>query len=610
MKIQTRHLNFWALLSLCMLIIFSCKNSDSTVVEPPQINPEFEMKPPLATDIEVKLLQDNKRGNLLFVADMGQSLREKKQFSVQTSDGVLVLRDDGQMGDEEAGDGRFSIILKENLDSLNVTFRQLEENKERIIRAQPFEFKGRELVQKDHDRLKKFRFEEFQTGKKILFPKSSLCKFLLNVSREHSLFVTNLDVVEDPGRAMINNCDGTGTAGGAWSFQHLVTEMANTPVTGVSAEDFVKDWLETWLSDAVVNSENIPARTDLFGAVISPWLIQSGSPPGSFNISNWKSRTLDLSIAPFKLTAIVNRLDLRGNVGYGVSNAGEGRFIYEVLAPNSCTPFPGEFNVIFEYGIPIKSCANLKAYGQDWYDLKNLALGSPAYNAALQSLTDVFVSANASPTKPNGSAINQIRTNERTIGAPWELREFIVDDSTNRLVLTTVKQEPAVKYNENAGSSAGTAAEISLMVNWVNTNAADIMNDKHEVPLNLPTSEPFLGGKSHSEPGFWTGTGIIEPEARHHFSLNTCSGCHFGETGTPFVHLTTVPFGMESVLSDFLTGANMPKPDPAGGMDHSFNDLLDREDRLEELLCNSCSRKIKSLELASILRFDPKRMVH
>jgi len=37
---------------------------------------------------------------------------------------------------------------------------------------------------------------------------------------------------------------------------------------------------------------------------------------------------------------------------------------------------------------------------------------------------------NAAPTKGNGSAINQIRTNEIALRSPWELREFTLDDQT------------------------------------------------------------------------------------------------------------------------------------------------------------------------------------
>ena len=38
------------------------------------------------------------------------------------------------------------------------------------------------------------------------------------------------------------------------------------------------------------------------------------------------------------------------------------------------------------------------------------------------------------------------------------------------------------------------------------------------------------------------------------FSLQTCSGCHAGETQTAFTHINPVFFGNEARLSGFLTG--------------------------------------------------------
>ena len=609
MKKQINPFGNYFAISIFAFMVISC---DPKVAVSPKVNPDFEMKPPLATDIGVQMLKGNDQGNLLIVANFGETLKKERQHVIQLSSGKVVFNDNGKNGDEKAGDGLFSVIVKEDLDILTEQLKGIEENKDKISQTDPFEFIGRHMVRADFKNLDRFRLDDFIAGNIVVLPKNFLCKLLLDVSPEHSLFITDLGVVEDTARTVNTPCSPSPTTGGAWTFEHLITEMANTASSGISAEDFVKDWLETWLSDATVNSENIPARTELFTDVISPWLVNSGAAAGSFSIDNWKNETLDLSIAPFKLTAIVNRLDLRGNVGYGVSNAGEGRFIFEVLNPTTCSPISGQFNVIFEYGIPINRCSKLQDFGQAWYDLKDLVLGSPEYNEALQEITDVFVSANAAPSKPNGSAINQIRTNERAIGAPWELREFVIDSATNKLMLTTVKQEPAEIYNESAdGGHSGTPADIALLVDWVNTNEADILLDKHEIPLNLPTGEPFLGGKSHSEPGKWSGSGITNPEARHHLSLNACSGCHKLETGAPFVHLTTVGFGVESQLSDFLTGDNMPKIDPHGsGIEHHFNDLLNREQRLEELLCNTCIGKIKVFEIASILTFDPIRMEH
>jgi hypothetical protein len=76
---------------------------------------------------------------------------------------------------------------------------------------------------------------------------------------------------------------------------------------------------------------------------------------------------------------------------------------------------------------------------------------------------------------------------------------------------------------------------------------------------------------------------------RHKFSLNTCNGCHAGETGTPFTHVFPRAAGVEAKLSDFLTGANMPKLDPADhATPHFFADLKRREDDLLSLVSEPC----------------------
>jgi hypothetical protein len=43
--------------------------------------------------------------------------------------------------------------------------------------------------------------------------------------------------------------------------------------------------------------------------------------------------------------------------------------------------------------------------------------------------------------------------------------------------------------------------------------------------------------------------------ARFNFSLNTCWGCHGGETQTGFTHVDPVFYGTEATLSGFLTGS-------------------------------------------------------
>jgi hypothetical protein len=147
-------------------------------------------------------------------------------------------------------------------------------------------------------------------------------------------------------------------------------------------------------------------------------------------------------------------------------------------------------------------------------------------------------------------------------------------------------------------------------VAWINSNATNIVADKHEVPLTVTDGSgtfALLGGRAHSEPGLWMGTGILDSEVRHHFSFNTCSGCHQRETNTGFVHLSVVPFNTESIASGFLTGITAADPTNPS-ISHSFQDLEMRRRKLADLLCSSCKGNL--FELVANLTFVPNKMPH
>ena len=435
-------------------------------------------------------------------------------------------------------------------------------------------------------------------------------------------------VVGDPTRTYdINTC--IGNPHGIWTFGELMRQMAS-PNPGSIATDaevstFVLNWLSTWQVDQNVNGDLAPWVENLETVLTAPWLRRSslaGAPPGQ----------LSMEQAPFKLQAIVNRIDLRGNSGYGFGNAGEGRFIFRLLFPFTCdTPddpgsalLSGPFLVILEYGINKKKCTSIKAFAQSWSDLNGLSIGSAAYNAALEAITMQFTQSGTNPAKTNESSINQVRTNENAVGTGWNLREFKLK-TTGQLELSTIQMEPALKYN--GINTPISSADVNRLAHYINTLTTDIENNNYEVPTQIPllssTTTPttgFLGAQAFSgaspEPfRYWDGTTTPGPgyinsdEARHVFSLNTCSGCHSKETATDFVHVGGSGF---SGLSSFLTGitvtdaANRPIESPT---ERTFNDLLRRQIDLSNFLESACG-PIKTLELFHTLTFDPIRMVH
>ena len=433
-------------------------------------------------------------------------------------------------------------------------------------------------------------------------------------------------MITDPGvltdaTNTFNPCTNAGTKGGIWTFGHLIREMANTPATGVTPEDFLKNWLNTWTVPQTVNGDIITPRPQI-AQILLNWqtLCGTGNP-------------LDVDKAPFKLIAIVNRLDLGGSSAYGFKNPGEGRFVFCAIN-DDCTVMrnPQPFMVIFEYGIPKSKCVDLKAYAQEWYDLKLLPLGLPAYNNALGAITKQFTEANLAPSKPNGNALNQIRTNELGLGVgPWELREFNIDAISHQLIDTTVKQEPQIPFNNE--HFAKNPADVQDMATFVNNNEPQFLSVTYSIPLTVPlSSKPFLAGKAHTlDPSnyHWDGTTTAGPSfinsdsARFQLSLNTCSGCHGGEANTGnFMHVApSIPNGVPAQLSGFITGnppfsaspfkvqdrANRPSGSPQV---RGFNDLERRGLFLEAAIKKSCSPKVLLPDLVAALTFKPLNMVH
>jgi hypothetical protein len=358
--------------------------------------------------------------------------------------------------------------------------------------------------------------------------------------------------------------------------------------------EFTLRWLEHWGTDQVVNGQVSPARPDIREQIIGPWLEASCH------------GRLDLRIAPFKLLAIVNRMDLRVHNSRSVTTAGEGRFVFGVLDANGM-PLP--FVVIFEYELLAENVRELQKWAYHWYGLGRHALGSRGYNRALERITRRFSDAGQAPGKVNGNPINQIRTNEFAIGPNWELREFVLDRKTGMLAQHTVAQTPdTIGVNGtpqlarliNANEEALLDGTFSLPAAWFGPGSISgpfLPSDFPDFKDRTFTVNPF-GGSFLSIP--WSAAGINNNEARHAFALNTCNGCHRDETDTAFLqvgfpsqHNLPESLGNEARLAAFLTGGEAVDP-----VDHKtvteFNDLKRRAVDLRELVKYFCREGISS----------------
>jgi hypothetical protein len=351
-----------------------------------------------------------------------------------------------------------------------------------------------------------------------------------HVSKERELTIRDLSVITDPTRTSTQG-PIPGPFAGAWTFQHLVEEMAPTPA---DAPDVAEDLVRSYLTPQVINGFTVDARPG-WSDVLGRW-------PRTAN------GKLDLAQAPFQLDAIVNRIDLR-DLDHG--NAGEASFVFSVVEGGLQT----SASLIFEYA------------------LAAIPFSEP-YNAALQAITDRVVQRGASPGSVNGSALIAVRSNEFPFGGPdldFQLREFRLSPQTGRLVPSPLDRTPDQSFMFR-----------SELTSFLQTHRDAILAGTQTVPDQID-GQPFRAGAAFiANPGIWNPSGV-DPDLRAAFALSTCNGCHSPqETGALFAHLAPSTF-VGVGLSPFLTGVTIP--DPVTGQPRQFNDMLRRRTDLEAIVC-------------------------
>ena len=544
----------------------------------------------------------------LVVSFVPGQVSSSNTIALLLNNGLTLLRDDGVFPDQVANDGNFSALVNVSvaeLAALTAAVTNLPPN-ERITQI----FSGRAII--GSNVLQVFPISDFEAGQSITFFTNSpfgihLCAGSSTAyDPAKTLMITDLSVVQDTNRTWdpLPGGKGTGTKMGAWTFGRLMTDMANTPVTGISASDFVLRWLQSWQVPQTINNDTVPAVPLINQFVVAPWqaatAAEGGFPPGA----------VDLSIAPFRLLAIVNRVDLRENPTYGGTSqnsvippelAGEARFVFGVL---DSVGQQLSNTVILEYAVPKTTCEDVHNWGVQWAALNNIPFNTPpanpAFNIALQAITDQFAKANADPSRlPNMSAIHQVRSNEALRpDAQWELRQFNIDDGSGGnpgfLVESPVVGTPATSLNNSPTLNMFLLGIISPI---------SFCPPSFISPPQVPTffnSAPFLGGFGLEgfSGMFWdsdTPTPLSGSQfcVRHIFSLNTCSACHTSETGTSFTHVSPRVFGQTAQLSGFLTGITVPDPDPANsGVVYRYADLTRRVQDLNALVICPCFMEV------------------
>lgn len=611
-------------------------------------NLESEVVPPERVFIQ-KTSQFPQRGNVLVIIELSDEARaeksaEGKNFITLGEEAAQILaRDDGQGGDAKAGDGLFTAIahvddqqLVERADADSAALAAKGNNTEVV-------FDGR--VQAGTATVSPFDVDGFLAGKRVELDQAVVLSEEERLAEEEAeptalkvtgashvpgtntfqdrvLMIRDLGVVQDPQRTW-NPCDGSGNPFGVWTFNHLMTEMANRQASGIEPAAFVEEWLKTWTENPgpTINSFTVSTRLQM-QVIIDQWRQASGG------------GALDLAKSPLRLLAIVPRVDLRkttsggggynGNVSGNFLDAGEARFVFGFVAPPEWDPnlgFIGEvpiqgqpgcrallFTVILEYKVPKCDCFDVRGWARQWVSLANLVPGTNAYNSRLENLTQQFARRNADPRRPNGSSIGQVRTNEVALPQDepvptvvWELREFqLTQNPFSLLQETTTADTPHDSFNGviNPTPPPHLFDWIQVVKNSVNQPPVPLFfQGSGSTPVNFMGPNPQVPEANPAVITYhWNHPFVTHPgdnQARFDVSVATCSGCHRGDTGTPFVQIDPANAATNGVLpapiSGFLSG--IAWADPAFGTPtRHFDDLHRREKDIRRVAAMRCFR--------------------
>jgi hypothetical protein len=438
---------------------------------------------------------------------------------------------------------------------------------------------------------------------------------------ERELLITAPSVVDSP----------TAQYPEAWSFGGLIERLVGKD----DAPGCVREWLETWTKKQKVNSHDVAPRPAIVEKLIAPWQKRDGYDPKSDK--PWEPK---LAHAPFRLLAIVNRIDLcapavAGSMkevqdswkahgrekefnklmlgaagqattvgGYGFSggpggnvrqgtpkqggvieiqisearSAGEGRLVFGAV-DDAGQPLEGGFTVIFEYLLTASNTADVREWANRWHELGNYDVANHGYAVALEKLTRSF-------THAKETQLGQLRTSEACFGKGREFRQFSFSSGFTPAELS---QTPAALFNGEPSPEKRALAE------FLHQQDPLIRSGIHQLPSSVPSrrsSVAVLGGSAiipANSPGYYWDPGpTVSRDARRTFSLNTCTGCHGGETAcADGLHIHPRAAGAEAVLSTFLNRDRTPlrlnDPDTKG-VKVQYEEMSDRASILAALL--------------------------
>jgi hypothetical protein len=231
-----------------------------------------------------------------------------------------------------------------------------------------------------------------------------------------------------------------------------------------------------------------------------------GPPPPPSAPPSWE-------YAPFRLIAIVNRVDLASSACSGYP--GELRYVYGAVDPATSRPL--DVTLILE--VPYPTTRPAAEWARAWRELAELPAGE-AYVRGLSELTRE-VRAEADPLRV------RLRSNEIALSNPaqpaWEMREFQLQVRDDALELAQVPLEFTPRAD----------ADPAALSAYVLEHAEEIEGSGARLPDDLRAGAASIDTADFS----WPVLGVSE-RLRHAFSVQTCNGCHGGDTSAlPFRHI-------------------------------------------------------------------------
>ena len=422
------------------------------------------------------------------------------------------------------------------------------------------------------------------------------------IDSEKEIIVRFRQVVEDPCRTTWSTAAGcVDSIRGKWTFGHLMAVMsgATGPANATpeviaatpGARSFVATWLRNWLTPQTVGSDpaQVQPRLKIKDFLLKQWFTASNCPLTAALDPVTDCPNLDLTAAPFRLEAIVNRIDMSGfDYTTGGTGSGELRFVFGLYDRNGAigsvlTQEAGttrQTEVILEYKYP--TTHNAQDWATRFHNLRTRSLSDTTPTLAqsadpngfakgLQDITDLVTEAQAVPQgRNNGSSIGQVRTLEQTFStstfnAAWEFRQFQFLPScigtACPLAEVPLPQTPPIAANPTNAFIQGRALNAAEqgVFDFIVNNQDFISRSLHVVqPAMLAGSLVFLPNDAQN---IWAYPNPVDsPNAdwnyliRHNFSIATCNGCHYQETnnvGQSF-HIKPRDAGQTSTLSPFL----------------------------------------------------------